>query len=71
VVVGTVQAVSGETLTVQNFAGTTVSVSVPATATVTAPGLAPLSAGETVSVVGTKQPDGSVVATAITARAAG
>ena len=71
VVVGTVQAVDGTTLTVQNFAGATVTVLVPATATVTAPGLAPVSAGETVSVVGTQQPDGSVVASAVTARAAG
>jgi len=70
VVVGTVQAVSGTTLTVQNFAGTVVTVTVPATATVTTSGLTPLSAGTTVSVSGVKQPDGSVVASAITARAA-
>ncbi|MGV8966280.1 MAG: DUF5666 domain-containing protein [Cellulomonas sp.] len=70
-VVGTVAAVSGATLSVLNFAGATVSVSVPDTATVTTPGLAPLSVGETVSVVGTAAPDGSIVATSVTARTAG
>ena len=71
VVVGTVTSVSGTTVLVTNFAGTAVTVTVPATATVTTPGLTPLAAGETVSVSGAKQADGSVVATAIVARAAG
>ena len=71
VVVGTVVTVTATTLTVQNFAGATVTVTVPATATVTTPGLTPPSAGQTVSVTGTKQPDGSVLATAVTARAPG
>ena len=71
VVVGTVKSVSGTTVLVTNFAGTVVTVTVPATATVTTPGLAPLAAGETVSVSGAKQADGSVVATAVVARAAG
>ena len=71
VVVGTVKSVSGTTVLVANFAGTVVTVTVPATATVTTPGLAPLAAGQTVSVSGAKQADGSVVATAIVARAAG
>jgi len=71
VVVGTVKSVSGTTVLVANFAGTVVTVTVPATATVTTPGLKPLAAGETVSVSGAKQADGSVVATAIVARAAG
>ena len=71
VVVGTVTSVSGTTLVVTNFAGTAVTVTVPATATVTTPGLTPLAAGQTVSVSGAKQADGSVVATAIVARAAG
>lgn len=71
VVVGTVKSVSGTTVLVTNFAGTVVTVTVPATATVTTPGLTPLAAGATVSVSGAKQADGSVVATAIVARAAG
>ena len=71
VVVGTVKSVSGTTVLVANFAGTVVTVTVPATATVTTPGLTPLAAGETVSVSGAKKADGSVVATAIVARAAG
>lgn len=71
VVVGTVKSVSGTTVLVANFAGTVVKVTVPATATVTTPGLTPLAAGETVSVSGAKRADGSVVATAIVARAAG
>lgn len=71
VVVGTVKSVSGTTVLVANFAGTVVTVTVPATATVTTPGLTPLAAGETVSVSGAKRADGSVVATAIVARAAG
>lgn len=71
VVVGTVKSVSGTTVLVANFAGTVVKVTVPATATVTTPGLTPLAAGETVSVSGAKKADGSVVATAIVARAAG
>ena len=71
VVVGTVKSVSGTTVLVANFAGTVVTVTVPATATVTTPGLTPLAAGETVSVSGAKQADGSVVATAIVARIVG
>lgn len=71
VVVGTVKSVSGTTVLVANFAGAVVKVTVPATATVTTPGLTPLAAGETVSVSGAKKADGSVVATAIVARAAG
>jgi hypothetical protein len=71
VVVGTVKSVSGTTVLVANFAGTVVKVTVPATATVTTPGLTPLAVGETVSVSGAKKADGSVVATAIVARAAG
>ena len=71
VVVGTVKSVSGTTVLVTNFAGAVVTVTVPATATVTTPGLTPLAAGQTVSVSGAKQADGSVVATAVVARAAG
>ena len=71
VVVGTVTTVSATALVVTNFAGTAVTVTVPATATVTTDGLAPLTAGQTVSVTGTKQADGTVVATALTAHAAG
>ena len=71
VVVGTVKSVSGTTVLVTNFAGAVVTVTVPATATVTTPGLTPLAAGQTVSVSGAKQADGSVVATAIVARTAG
>jgi hypothetical protein len=69
-VVGTIASVSGSTITVKNFAGTTVTVHIPATASVTTPGLTPLTAGMTASVVGAKAADGSITATAVTAHRA-
>jgi hypothetical protein len=68
VVVGTVRAVSETTLVVTNFAGTAVTVHVPASATVTTPGLGGLTVGATVSVSGTRRADGSVTATAVVSR---
>jgi hypothetical protein len=70
VVVGTVRSVEGTTLVVENFAGARVTVTVPVTATVTAPGLGGVTAGMTVSVVGTKKSAAAVTATAVTARKA-
>jgi hypothetical protein len=70
VVVGTVVSISGSTLKVKNFAGTVVTVTVPATASVTTTGLTPLKAGMTVSVSGTKAADGSVTAGAVVSRSA-
>lgn len=67
-VVGTVAAVSGETLTVTDFGGTAVTVTVPGTATVTASGLGHPKVGDPVSVSGTKGADGAVTATAVTVR---
>ena len=67
-VVGTVSSVSDGDLVVENFAQKTVTVHVPATATVTAPGLAGVAAGMTVTVVGTKAADGSITATSVVAR---
>jgi hypothetical protein len=67
-VVGTVSAVSGETLTVTDFGGTAVTVTVPANAAVTASGLGHPKVGDPVSVSGTKGADGAVTATAVTVR---
>lgn len=72
-VIGTVVAVSGNTLTVKNFAGTTVKVTVPDGAAVSVTSTTPLTglkAGTTVSVTGTKGADGTVTATGVTARPA-
>ena len=69
-VVGTVASVAGTDLAVQNFAGMTVTVHVPATATVTTTGLTGVGKGMTVTVVGTKAADGSVTATSVVARTA-
>ncbi|MGI5131884.1 hypothetical protein ACQEVB_34130 [Pseudonocardia sp. CA-107938] len=68
VVVGTVSALSGTSLTVTDLGGTAVQVSVPATATVTTAGLGHPEVGDPVSVSGTKGPDGAVTATAVTVR---
>lgn len=70
VAVGTIKTVSGQTLTLTDFGGTVVTVHIPATATVTTVGLNPPAVGSPVSVMGTKAPDGSVTAVAITVRAA-
>ncbi len=67
-VVGTVSAVSGETLTVTDFGGTAVTVTVPGTAAVTSSGLGHPKVGDPVSVSGTKGADGAVTATAVTVR---
>ncbi len=70
VAIGTVKSLSGTTLTITNFAGTVVTVTVPPTATVTTPGLGGLAVGATVSVAGTTNADGTVTATSVTSRKA-
>ena len=50
------------------FAGATVAVRVPAGTPVTTPGLHGLSKGETVSVDGTRSPDGTVTASSVVSR---
>jgi hypothetical protein len=70
-IVGTVVKVSGTTVTVKNFAGKTVTVKVPAGTTVSLSStlsLTGLKAGTSVSVVGTTGSDGSITASAVTAR---
>lgn len=68
VVVGKVLSVGAGSVVVENFAGTKVTVRVPATAAVTTTGLTGLRPGATVSVTGTKAADGSVTATSVTSR---
>jgi len=70
VVVGTVVSVQAGTVTVKNFAGATVVVHLPATATVTVTGATALQPGASVAVHGTKAADGSVTATALVSRKA-
>ena len=67
-VVGTVASVGTDRITVKNFAGAQVVVRVPAGTPVTSAGLGGLRKGQTVLVQGTKAQDGSVTATAVTAR---
>ena len=69
--VGTVTTINGNTLTLTNFAGKTITVTVPPNATVTTSGLAGLKPGAPVSVAGSTNPDGSVTATSITSRTTG
>jgi len=69
--VGTVASVNADRLTLTDFAGKTVTVTVPPNATVTTSGLAGLKPGAPVSVIGTANPDGSVTATSITSRTTG
>jgi hypothetical protein len=71
IAVGTVASVNADRLTLTNFAGKTVTVTVPPNATVTTSGLAGLKPGAPVSVTGTANPDGSVTATSITSRTTG
>lgn len=71
VVVGTVVSVGSGALVVQNFAGTKVTVRVPAGTPVTAVGLTGLRPGATVSVIGTKASDGTVTASMVTSRGQG
>ena len=71
VAVGTVASVNADRLTLTNFAGKTITVTVPPTATVTTSGLAGLKPGAPASVTGTANPDGSVTATSITSRTTG
>jgi hypothetical protein len=71
IAVGTIAAVNADRLTLTNFAGKTITVAVPPTATVTTSGLAGLKPGAPVSVTGTTNPDGSVTATSITSRTTG
>ena len=71
VVVGQVVSVSGTTVTVRNFGGKLVTVTVPEGTTVTSATTVPLSAlkpGSTISVVGTTSADGKVTASALTTR---
>lgn len=68
VVVGTVVSVGRGSFVVKNFAGTQVTVRVPAGASITTRGLTGLRTGVSVSVVGTKAGDGSVTATSVTSR---
>jgi hypothetical protein len=70
-VVGTVVKVSGTTVTVKNLGGKTVTVKVPAATAISLSStlsLTGLKAGTTISVVGTTAADGSVTASAVTAR---
>ena len=63
---------NADRLTLTNFAGKTVTVTVPPNATVTTTsGLAGLKPGAPVSVTGAANPDGSVTATSITSRTTG
>jgi hypothetical protein len=71
VAVGTLQTISGTTLTLKNFADAVITVHVPATATVTTPGLTGLRPGMSVSVSGTKAADGTVTATSVVGRTLG
>jgi hypothetical protein len=71
VAIGTVKSVSGTTITITNFAGKVITVTVPPTATVTTNGPGGLVAGATVSVAGTTSADGSVTATSVTSHATG
>ncbi len=68
IVVGTVVSIAAGTVTVKNFAGATVVVHVPVTATVTVTGATALQPGASVAVHGTKAADGSVTATALISR---
>lgn len=70
VVVGTVVSVAAGTVTVKNFAGATVVVRLPATATVTVTGATSLQPGASVAVHGTRAADGSITATALVSRKA-
>ena len=72
IAVGTVASVNADRLTLTNFAGKTVTVTVPPNATVTTTsGLAGLKPGAPVSVTGAANPDSSVTATSITSRTTG
>ncbi|NHC45113.1 hypothetical protein [Motilibacter aurantiacus] len=73
-VVGQVVSVQGDTLTVKNFAGKTVTVKVPEGTAVTSSSsvdLSQLVAGTSVSVAGTTADDGSVTASSVTSRPTG
>ena len=71
VAVGTVTSINGNTLTLTNFAGKAITVTVPPTATVTTSGLGGLKPGAPVAVAGTANPDGSFTAISITSRTTG
>ncbi len=72
VVVGTIAKISGNVLTVKNFAGKSVAVTVPKGASLTLPAGSQLTlnlaVGATVSVAGTTNSDGSVKASAVMVR---
>jgi hypothetical protein len=68
VVVGTVAAIAGSTVTVTDTAGTEVTVVVPPTAPVTTPGLGGLTVGAPVSVTGSRSAAGTVTAATLTSR---
>lgn len=68
-VIGTVVAVKGNTLTVKNFAGKTITVTLTdSTAITQAITASALRSGQTVNVSGTTGADGTVAATRVTAR---
>ncbi|GAA1289594.1 hypothetical protein GCM10009609_66200 [Pseudonocardia aurantiaca] len=65
---GTIRSIDGNTLALTDDAGAAVTVSVSDSASVTTRGLGSLAVGTSVSVVGSKGPDGSIMATSVTAR---
>lgn len=74
VAIGKVVSVSGRTLTIENFAGKKVTVTVPEGTPVSstvAIDLGSLATGQVVSVSGSAGTDGEVTATAVTARGSG
>jgi Domain of unknown function (DUF5666) len=69
VVVGTITKISGSTLTVKNFAGKSVQVTIPEGASITliaGASLTSLKTGNSVSVAGTTNSDGSIKASTVT-----
>jgi uncharacterized protein DUF5666 len=65
---GTIRSIEDTTLTLAGAAGATVTVTVPATASVTTRGMEGLAVGVPVAVRGSRNPDGSITATDVTAR---
>jgi hypothetical protein len=67
-VTGTIRSIDGNTLALTDDAGAAVTVSVSDSSSVTTRGLGGLAVGTSVSVVGSKDPEGSITATSVTAR---
>lgn len=68
-VIGSVTAIKGSSLTVRNLGGTSVTVTTSTTTAITTHGLdSRLKVGDEVVVLGTRQANGSVAATAVTVR---